>query len=277
MRIVDNWIHSDEVEISRTPNIGGKFKHGQPDTIVIHFTGGSSATSSVRHLSNRSTKASAHLVIGRKGEVFQLAPFDTVTWHAGRSTWKGRHGLNQFSIGIELDNAGELKDNGNGMFLSWFNKAFSKEEVYSGIHRNRSEPSFWHAYTEPQIEKVFEVCRMLVDQYKIKEIVGHEEIAPNRKSDPGPAFPLDRLREQILTENRSEDHSAEPSGFLQKEAIVDTAKLNIRTGPGVDYGMVSPPLLKGTVVNPLRQQGGWTEVELTTRGWVSSQYIKSIG
>jgi len=277
MKIEKHRLSGDNIETGHTPNTSGKFKAGLPDTLVIHYTGGSSAESSVRHLSKKAAKASAHLVIARDGKIFQLAPFNIITWHAGRSSWKGRNGLNKYSIGIELDNAGELTDNGNGKFFSWFNKAYASDDVFSGIHRNKMTSSFWHSYTEEQLEKTFEVCELLCERYKIKEIVGHEEIAPGRKSDPGPAFPLDRMREQMLTENRSSEGEAENSIELSTQSTVSVSKLNIRKGPGVQYDLAGEPLLNGVIVKPLKVDDGWTEVEYKVRGWVSSQYIKPLG
>lgn len=275
MKIQDHLLSGNNIEIEQTPNISGEFKSGLPDTLVIHYTGGSSAESSVRHLCKKTAKASAHLVIGRDGKLFQLAPFNIVTWHAGRSSWKGRDGLNKYSIGIELDNAGELSDNGNGKFISWFNRVYASDEVFSGIQRNRTTASFWHAYTEEQLEKTFDVCELICEHYNIKEIVGHEEIAPARKLDPGPAFPLDRMREQILTENRRSEE-AENSPGEPTQSFVNVSKLNIRKGPGVQYEMAGEPLLNGAIVKPLKTNNGWTEVEYNVRGWVSSQYIKPL-
>ena len=199
-----------------------------------------------------------------------------ITWHAGRSSWNGRDGLNKYSIGIELDNAGELTDNGNGKFVSWFNRAYSSDDVFSGTHRNRTTPSFWHAFTEEQLDKTFDVCELIYEHYDIKDIVGHEEIAPARKLDPGPAFPLDRMREQILTANRNSDLAAESAFGASNQSIVNVSKLNIRKGPGVQYGMAGEPLLNGAIVKPLKTNNGWTEVEYTVKGWVSSQYIKPL-
>ncbi len=282
MRVVDHHLVGDNVRIVNTPNVGGRFADGALDTLVMHFTAGSSVTSSVRHMCKKSAKASAHLVIGRDGSIFQLAPFNIITWHAGHSSWNGRQGLNNYSLGIELDNAGELTDNGNGRYLSWFNRAYTEDEVYYGQHRNRHEPSFWHTYTEVQIEKTFEVCQLLCDIYRLKQILGHEEIAPGRKLDPGPAFPLDRMREQLLTDyRRSEDADkplfTEPALALSNPAMVRASKLNIRTGPGVEFALAGEPLLKGSIVKPLNEQDGWTEVEYTMKGWVSSQYISELG
>lgn len=276
MKIQNHLLSGDNIEIENTPNISGEFKSGLPDTLVIHFTGGSSAESSVRHLCKKTAKASAHLVIGRDGKLFQLAPFNIITWHAGRSSWNGRDGLNKYSIGIELDNAGELTDNGNGKFVSWFNRAYSSDDVFSGTHRNRTTPSFWHAFTEEQLEKTFDVCELICEHYDIKDILGHEEIAPARKSDPGPAFPLDRMREQILTANRNSDLAAESAFGASNQSIVNVSKLNIRKGPGVQYGMAGEPLLNGAIVKPLKTNNGWAEVEYTVKGWVSSQYIKPL-
>jgi N-acetyl-anhydromuramyl-L-alanine amidase AmpD len=276
MKIKNHLLSGDNIVFSETPNTSGKFKSGLPDTLVMHYTGGSSAESSVRHLTKKSSKASAHLVIGRAGEIFQLAPFNIVTWHAGRSSWDGRNGLNRFSIGIELDNAGELEDNGNGKFISWFNRAYDADDVYFGRHRNRASSSFWHAYTEEQLERTFDLCELLYKKYDIKAILGHEEIAPARKSDPGPAFPLARIREQILTDNRSSDLAAENSLEVSEQSIVNVTKLNIRQGPGVQYGMAGEALKNGSIVKTLNTNDGWTEVEYTVKGWVSSQYIRPV-
>lgn len=80
-----------------------------PDTIVLHYTAGVNARSSAEFLARDEVKASAHVVIGRDGKVFQLVPFDTEAWHAGRSLYKGRANLNRCSLGIELDNLGRLE------------------------------------------------------------------------------------------------------------------------------------------------------------------------
>lgn len=81
--------------------------------IVLHYTAGTSAESSALFLTRPEVSASAHVVIGREGEVFQLVPFNIEAWHAGKSWYAGRGGLNRYSIGIELDNLGELRFAGN--------------------------------------------------------------------------------------------------------------------------------------------------------------------
>src|SRR5690606_16389776 len=100
-----------------------------------HYTAGSDAKSSAKYLAQADVKASAHLVIGRNGEIYQLVPFDTIAWHAGISSYQGRSGYNNFSIGIELDNAGPLEKTGAD-YVSWFGKKYMESERVLKTHRN---------------------------------------------------------------------------------------------------------------------------------------------
>ena len=107
--LVLRWTGLSEPNIPlelETPNHSGRFAGDLPDTVVIHYTAGASLKSSASWLTDHRSNASAHLVIGKSGEMIQLAPFNIRTWHAGKSYWKGRNNLNNYSIGIELDNAG---------------------------------------------------------------------------------------------------------------------------------------------------------------------------
>ena len=155
-----------------------------PDMIVLHYTAGTSAESSSIFLTRPDVSASAHLVIGRKGEVFQLVPFHIEAWHAGKSWYAGRGGLNRYSIGIELDNLGKLRFSGD-LFVAECGRVVLPDEVYtdcSGDH-----PTYWHRYTERQIRVLQEICSLLEETYPIRDVVGHSVITP-RKIDPGPAL-----------------------------------------------------------------------------------------
>ena len=155
-----------------------------PDMIVLHYTAGTSAESSSIFLTRPDVSASAHLVIGRKGEVFQLVPFHIEAWHAGKSWYAGRGGLNRYSIGIELDNLGKLRFSGD-LFVAEYGRVVLPDEVYtdcSGDH-----PTYWHRYTERQIRVLQEICSLLEETYPIRDVVGHSVITP-RKIDPGPAL-----------------------------------------------------------------------------------------
>lgn len=135
------------VSFVETPNRGDDLT---PRYLVFHYTAGKSATSSINWLTNPESKASAHLVLARDGTITQLAPFTMKTWHAGLSHWDGLSGLNGYSIGIEMDNAGPLKKVGD-TYQAWFGTLYAEDQVIYVKHKLDDEPRWWHAYTEVQI------------------------------------------------------------------------------------------------------------------------------
>ncbi|MFY0686246.1 MAG: N-acetylmuramoyl-L-alanine amidase [Cyclobacteriaceae bacterium] len=269
----DAWLKVDEVVTHQlTPNTGGNFEAGQPDTLVIHFTGGRNPQSSANWLCNPKAKASAHMIIGKEGEVIQLADFTTITWHAGRSTWDGRSGLNRYSIGIELDNAGQLEARADG-YYTWFGVKVPEAEVLHRTRRHHKTPGWWQTYTEAQIERVEQLLALLIETYGIQTIVGHEEISPGRKVDPGPAFPLEQLRLRLLAGDRSEQAEADHQEF-KSQGIVTANRLNIRKQPNINSPIVADPLKKGTLVSIDQEQADWVKVRLETEGWVKKEYLR---
>lgn len=261
----------------------GPYAEGLPDTIIIHYTAGRDLESAAATLRDPGIKASAHLVVGRdNNQVRQIIPFNRIAWHAGKSQFGTRTGINRYSIGIEIDNAGRLEKSGN-RYKAWFGKFYDEVDVFSGIHRNESKVSFWHLYGEGQIETVFSICRTLRDTFNIQYILGHEEIAPKRKTDPGPAFPLDELR-NILFEDRGEANSSasmSPGVPLQTLApppkgMVDVAKLNFRSLPTTDATLIGDPLEKGQVLEILEERDGWYKVKVPKTGWVKREFVKKV-
>ncbi len=258
----------------------GIFGAGQLDTIVIHFTAGSSVSSAVNTLKDPTVQASAHVVVGRAGEIVQHPPFDKIAWHAGRSSHLGRSGLNRYSIGIEIDNAGRLSKSGSS-YKSWFGREYSPEESIEAIHRNEDKVSNWHAYAELQLVAVFDLCRLLAQQYQLKFIVGHEEISPQRKTDPGPAFPLEKLREAIVdTAERRQDQGleealvAEPDKASVEWGRVKASSLNIRALPQKNAQTILPPLPHDERLEILQEKDGWLYVDVSRKGWVKKEYIE---
>ncbi len=164
-----------------------------PDTVVVHYTAGVSARSSAEFLAREEVKASAHVVIGRDGKVFQLVPFDTEAWHAGRSRHAGRSNLNRYSVGIELDNLGRLEYR-DGRFMAECGVAVDPREVY--VDETGEEATFWHRYTEQQRAALREVCGLLCRHYPVRHVVGHADIT-ERKQDPGPALDMGELRKSM--------------------------------------------------------------------------------
>jgi N-acetylmuramoyl-L-alanine amidase len=177
--------------------------------------------------------------------------------------------MNRYSIGIEMDNTGILTPSGDS-FVSWFGRKYASEEVMKAIHRNEAFEKYWHIYTEKQIASAFDLCEALMKAYPVKHILGHEEVSPGRKTDPGPAFPLDKLRQRLLEKERSEEEAAP----LPQNATVAVERLNFRAGPSADSEKVCKPLKRGARLKVLEKQGAWYKVSVEQEGWVMGSYIE---
>lgn len=198
LRIDERFILQGEgVEYQESPNSSGHFNKGYPDAVVFHFTGGENLEASAGYYLKTNARTSSHIIIGRNGEVIQLVPFNKIAWHAGRSEYNGRTGYNNYALAIDFVNAGKLEKDGND-FRSWFGKTYDAGEVVKATHKHESKPQFWHTYTNEQIQRAEQICRLLVNKFEIKEILGHADLAPKRKTDPGPAFPLESFQEKFL-------------------------------------------------------------------------------
>jgi N-acetylmuramoyl-L-alanine amidase len=247
-----------------TPNCGGPL---QPRFLVMHYTAGRSAASSIATLCSPQAKASAHLVLARDGSITQLAPFNVVTWHAGVSQWNGLVGLNRHAIGIEMDNAGRLRRVGS-QYQAWFGVAYPEAEVLLAEHPHGGGVQPWHTYTPEQIERALELAVLLVSRYGLEDVLGHEDIARGRKTDPGPAFPLGAVRSRAL--GRTED--APP------RYVVTASLLNVRGGPGAQFAPVAAPLKRGAELLLLEPGDRWSRVEwlgnTDVEGWVNNLFVQ---
>lgn len=253
------------INFQATGNIGGVLK---AKYLVMHFTAGSNAGSSAAWLRNPKSKASAHMVIGRDGTIIQLVPFNKVAWHAGLSRWESLVGMNQYSIGIELDNAGRVFKRADGKWQNALGVVVQSKDVIEGIHKNEGRPSFWQTYSPVQLEVARDVSALIMAEYKLVDVVGHDDIAPGRKIDPGPAFPMESFRSQIMGRNT-----------VKEELYTNITPLNIRSGPGIEHPtLTTKPLTKGTKMSKLYGQGDWFYVDVKNNtdleGWVNSKYVK---
>lgn len=154
--------------------------------LVIHFTSGATAKSSINFWRTPDAKgASAHIVIDRDGTIYQCRPFNTTCGHAGKSKWMGFDGLNSCSIGIELANAGD------DVPLA---KRWTNLPLVTAKHKHGGPLKEWEAYPAAQVATCEALSKVLVARYKLDAVVGHDDISPGRKSDPGPAFDLKALQ-----------------------------------------------------------------------------------
>ena len=154
MKIISNF--SPNHSIKKRPKKTIKF-------VIIHYTGMQSEIESIKRLKNPKHKVSCHYIISRKGKIIRMVEDKHIAWHAGKSKWKKFTNLNYNSIGIELVNRGH-------------------QYGYQNFSNN-------------QIESLITLCKYLKKKYIIKKenFLGHSDIAPLRKNDPGEKFPWKKL------------------------------------------------------------------------------------
>jgi N-acetylmuramoyl-L-alanine amidase len=189
-RLVDDA--GNAVPMQRSPNQGGKLV--KPLGIVIHYTGGHGLQQSADWLCSVKAKASAHVVVGReRGAIIQLVSFNSIAWHAGPSSYGDRARCNEWMFGIEIDNPGKLVWTAAG-WRTWYGAPVADADV---VIDDRG--AGWHAYHEDAILAAYGVCEAIIDYAPhVQFIVGHSDIAPGRKVDPGPAFPMETFRSWLL-------------------------------------------------------------------------------
>jgi N-acetylmuramoyl-L-alanine amidase len=273
---IDNkgWLEGDDVIKKPTPHFS-KGVTNEAGFIVEHFTAGMNAEPAVAWLTDptrTSGLSSAHLVIGQGGRIWQLAPFTAVTWHAGDGTWpKGVARVNYRSIGIEHSNAGKLTRRADGRWITWSNNVVPDNEVVLLKHKFEASEQGWHIYDPAMVERSLEVQALIIAKYpSIKQIVGRDDVAYPRKTDPGPAFPMYRFQELL--------HGRAHEGARGDKYLVIASTLNVRGGPGLEHATVSwSPLPKGTRVEVLQTAGEWSYVALNAQnGWVSTRYLQPV-
>ena len=131
--------------------------------IIIHYTGMKNELTALNRLTDYKSKVSAHYFITKNGKIINLVPDLYEAWHAGKSNWKNIQSLNRYSIGVEIQNSG---------------------------HQN-----LYEKYSNKQMNSVKKLLRFLTKRYRVncKNILGHSDIAPIRKKDPGEKFPWKEL------------------------------------------------------------------------------------
>lgn len=170
-----------------TPNFGDRRHGGKIRLIVLHYTAMESAEAALERLCDPSFEVSAHYLIGKDGQLWQLVKEADRAWHAGAGQWGNVTDVNSHSIGIELDNLGQ-------------------------------EP-----FTEPLMECLKVLLQDLSTRYGLppQAVIGHSDMAPTRKRDPGRAFPWARLADLGLSvwPEAPEPFAPDPVRFASEAAI----------------------------------------------------------
>ena len=140
-----------------------KRKSKQIKFLIFHYTGMRKESDAINRLTNIQSEVSSHYLIKKNGDIVVMVPDLYVAWHAGKSFWKNFKSLNKNSIGIEISNPGH-------------------EHAYTN-------------FSKKQIQSILYLSKSLIKKYKIKSsnILGHSDIAPSRKKDPGEKFPWKHL------------------------------------------------------------------------------------
>jgi N-acetylmuramoyl-L-alanine amidase len=138
----------------KSPNYKTRPKDTIIDTIIIHFTDMKDDITALNKLCDKKAEVSSHYLISKDGIIFSLVAEELCAWHAGKSYWQGREALNNFSIGIELDNNG------------------------------------YEDFTETQMTSLISLCKEIIKSHPINPlfVLGHSDVAPARKFDPGRLF-----------------------------------------------------------------------------------------
>jgi N-acetylmuramoyl-L-alanine amidase len=199
----------------RWDNTPGKFR-APPTLLVIHYTASTSGPSTVRTLAHPDFKASVHFVVAIDGTITQMVRCDHRANHAGASNWNGLDGCNGFSLGIEIVNPGPLHQDRRMVIYDRGGEPGGPKwegEVVEAKHKNERCPyRWWAAYAPEQIHQVAELTRAILTAYpSVTEVVGHDDVAPWRKIDPGPAWPWEEFRRAV---KRDTDRSPPPSERL---------------------------------------------------------------
>jgi|TARA_B100000787_G_scaffold160970_1_gene140402 N-acetylmuramoyl-L-alanine amidase len=155
--------------LNYSPNFNSK-KRGakQIKFIIFHYTGMKKELEAISRLTDIQSEVSCHYLIKNNGEIITMLPESYIAWHAGKSSWGSYKSLNKNSIGIEITNPGHE-----------FNyKKFSKKQILS----------------------ILRLSKFLIKKYKIniKNILGHSDVAPERKKDPGEKFPWKYLSQNTV-------------------------------------------------------------------------------
>lgn len=254
-----------------------------PKYLIVHYTAGDTANEAINWFMNTSgnpSKIAAHIVLDLNGSITQLVPFNRRANHAGSSTWDGVDNFNNHSIGIEIVNPGFCEKLTDGSYkrkiTATRNQAYAKaraidisETKHKHLFWTAKDNNHWFKFPDAQLTSLYKLSKLLMQHYNLKTALGHDDISPLRKPDPGPCFPWKDFKLNVLGQ---EDH-------IGDIFVVNTAEANFRAGPSTTSAVLKK-LSKGYNVGLIEIKGEWSKVYLCndkSELLKNSKCIKTIG
>jgi N-acetylmuramoyl-L-alanine amidase len=177
-------------EVRASPNHGERKAGVKPDMVVLHYTGMPDPQAAIEHLCSAGSEVSCHYVVLPDGHIVQCVPETLRAWHAGQAVWAGETDINSCSLGIEIANPGH----------------------------DHGYPDF----PKRQIAAVIALCRSIFTRHRIpaERVLGHSDVAPSRKKDPGEKFPWRTLHDSGI------GHWIKPALLVKNGAIYVLGETN---------------------------------------------------
>ncbi len=295
MIIEKHWLKAENtnerITKSESPNARDVI---DPDYLIIHYTAGDTAKAAVDWFMNtrdNSDRIAAHIVIDLDGTITQLIPFNRRANHAGSSTWDRVENFNFHSIGIELVNPGYCEKLTDGTFKRKITASKSQAypieraaDILETMHKHRfwtaNDNKHWFKYPRVQLDALYKLSKVLVDHYELITVLGHDDISPLRKPDPGPCFPWREFKTNVLGR-------VDNVGDI---FVVNTDDANFRVDHSTNSAVIKK-LSKGYNVGLIETFGAWNKVYLAndkkellkdnrcikTIGWIHSSLLNLKG
>lgn len=244
-----------------------------PEIVVLHDTASNTAPgSAAAFLAENNAKVSVHFVVEIDGTVTQQVPTNRRAGHAGKSTFNGRSNCNEFSIGIEIVNPGQMTRIDDKRARTWYGdelaiNLFGIQEVETKQHGR----GLWMPYGAPQIEAVLQLLTALFrDIPSLTDITTHWYVSPGRKIDTNPLFPLEHLRARVLGRDDPADVAAEAGSepaTSHSLVLTDTPgdTLSLRRWPSFNPNVLV--MIPDATVLPVLRRGTFDG-----RDWLLVQY-----
>ena len=194
-----------------SPNFDNKKRTAnQIKFIIFHYTGMKNESEAIKRLANIQSEVSCHYLIKNNGNIIQIVPDLYIAWHSGKSSWKNYKSLNKNSIGIEITNPGQ----------EFGYKKFNKK----------------------QISSLLKLSKFLIKKYNISNnsFLGHSDVAPQRKKDPGEKFPWEYLskkkvglwhtlkKQELIKKRNFRINQAEKYFFFNNLLKIGYKKINLK-------------------------------------------------